>query len=209
MLMKNYLFITKIEDISLTSYTEMESILKELPHLLEDGSKIKEKTKFEVNKILPAVQEITSAFEQKVLIGYGNLEVMSICLKLSNDIGNNTEVSMNRIRDIEHYFKQFNDYHKQFENILKEKNQSLNATFRRNKTINSKREELTKHLLHHYETINSNMTAVNQHIVQLKNTDKPTISGPVDLQVEFDDMNNIKAVYKLKENTPPKSLTFP
>lgn len=203
------IYLTKIEDISLTSYTEMESILKELPHLLEDASKIKEKTKFEVNKILPTVQDLTSAFEQKILIGYGNLEVMSICLKLSNDIGNNTEVSMNRVKDIEHYFKQFNDYHKQFENILKEKNQSLNATFRRNKTIDSKKEELTKHLSHHYETINSNMTAINQHIVQLKNPDKPAISGPVDLQVEFDDMNNIKAVYRLKEKTSTKSLTFP
>lgn len=203
------IYLTKIEDILSIAYTDIESTLMELPHLLEESSKIKEKSKFEVNKILPTVQELTSAFEQKILIGYGNLEVMSICLKLSNDIGSNKEVSMNRIKDIEHYFKQFNDYHKKFENILKEKNQSLNATFRRNKTIDLKKEELTKHLSHHYETINNNMTAINQHIVQLKNPDKPAINGPVDLQVEFDDMNNIKAVYKLKENSPPKSLTLP
>lgn len=196
---KMAIYATKIEDISLISYTEIESILRELPHLLNNASQIKEKAKFELDKIVAEIKELTTTFEQKILLGYGNLEVMSICLKLLNDIGINREVNINRLKDIEHYFKEFNNFHNQFESILKEKNQSLNATFRRNRTIDSKKEVLSKHLSYHYDTISNNISAMNQHILQLKNPDASIISGPVNLQIEYDNMNIIKAVYRLKQ----------
>ncbi len=196
---KLQIYVIKIEDISLTSYNEIESVLRELPFLINNASLIKEKAKFGIDKIVNEIKELTSTFEQKILLGYGNLEVMSVCLKIMNDLGNNSEVNINRLADIENYYKQLTEYHNQFENILKDKNLALDATFRRNKTINKKKEEISKHLSYHYETIKINMSAVNHHIIQLKSGDKDSIKGPVNLQVEYDESNNITAVYRLKQ----------
>ncbi|MFJ8513810.1 hypothetical protein [Lysinibacillus xylanilyticus] len=196
---KLQIYVIKIEDISLTSYNEIESVLRELPFLINNASLIKEKAKFGIDKIVNEIKELTSTFEQKILLGYGNLEVMSVCLKIMNDLGNNSEVNINRLADIENYYKQLTEYHNQFENILKDKNLALDATFRRNKTINNKKEEISKHLSYHYETIKINMSAVNHHIIQLKSGDKDSIKGPVNLQVEYDESNNITAVYRLKQ----------
>lgn len=116
-----------------------------------------------------------------------------------NDLGNNSEVNINRLRDIENYYNQLTKYHNEFENILKDKKLALDATFRRNKTIEKKKEDIKKHLFYHYETINNNMSAINQHIVELQNGDKDLINGPVNLQIEYDEMENITAVYRLKQ----------
>ncbi|RST72489.1 hypothetical protein D4T97_015620 [Siminovitchia acidinfaciens] len=192
-------YLIKIEDFSSTSYNEIESVLRELPFLINNASLIKEKAKFGLDKIVNEIKELTSSFEQKVLLGYGNLEVMSVCLKIINDLGNNSEVNINRLADIENYYKQLTEYSNQFENILKDKNLALDAIFRRNKTVNNKKEEIKKHLSYHYKTINNNMSAVNQHIVQLKSNDEDSIVGPVNLQIEYDAMDNIAAVYRLKQ----------
>ncbi|MFJ7638435.1 hypothetical protein [Peribacillus sp. NPDC097225] len=196
---KLQIYVIKIEDISLTSYNEIESVLRELPFLINNASLITEKAKFGIDKIVNEIKELTSTFEQKILLGYGNLEVMSVCLKIMNDLGNNSEVNINRLADIENYYKQLTEYHNQFENILKDKNLALDATFRRSKTVNNKKEEIKKHLSYHYETINNNMSAVNQHIIQLKSSDKDSIKGPVNLQIEYGEMENITAVYRLKQ----------
>ena len=196
---KLQIYLIKVEDISLTSYNEIESVLRDLPFLINNASLVKEKAKFGIDKIVNEIKELTSTFEQKILLGYGNLEVMSVCLKIMNDLGNNLEVNINRLADIENYYKQITEYHNHFENILKDKNLALDATFRRSKTVANKKEEIKKHLSYHYETINNNMSAVNQHIIQLKSSDKDLITGPVNLQIEYDEMDNITAVYRLKQ----------
>lgn len=193
------IYLIKIEDISSASYNEIESVLRELPFLINNASHIQEKAKFGLEKIVNEIIDLASTFEQKILLGYGSLEVMSVCLKLMNDLGNNSEVNINRLRDIENYYNQLTKYHNEFENILKNKNLALDATFRRNKTIEKKKEEIKKHLFCHYETINNNMSAINQHIVELQNGDKDLINGPVNLQIEYDEMENITAVYRLKQ----------
>lgn len=193
------IYLIKIEDISSASYNEIESVLRELPFLINNASDIKEKAKFGIEKIVNEILALISTFEQKVLLGYGNLEVMSVCLKIMNDLGNSSEVNTNRLADIECYYKQLSDYHNQFEKILNDKNLVLNATFRSNKTVENKKEDIKKHLSYHSETINNNMTAVNQHIFQLKSDDKDSINLPVNLQIEYDEMDNIKSVYRLKQ----------
>lgn len=193
------IYLIKIEDISSVSYNEIESVLRELPFLINNAFHINEKAKFGIEKIVNEIIALTSTFEQKVLLGYGNLEVMSVCLKIMNDLGNNSEVNINRLADIECYYKKLTEYHNQFEKILNDKNLFLDATFRRNKTVENKKEEIKKHLSYHYETINNNMTAVNQHIIQLKSDDKDSINGPVNLQIEYDEMDNITSVYRLKQ----------
>jgi len=192
------IYLIKIEDISSVSYNEIESVLRELPFLINNAFHIKEKAKFGIEKIVNEIIELVSTFEQKVLLAYGNLEVMSVCLKIMNDLGNNSEVNINRLADIECYYKQLTEYHNQFEKILNDKNLALDAKFRRSKTVENKKEEIKKHLSYHYETINNNMTAVNQRIVHLKRDDKDSINGPVNLQIEYDEMDNITAVYRLK-----------
>jgi hypothetical protein len=196
---KLQIYLIKIEDISSASYNEIESVLRELPFLINNSFHIKEKAKFGMEKIVNEIIELATTFEQKVLLAYGNLEVMSVCLKIMNDLGNNSEVSINRLADIECYFKQLTEYHNQFEKIINDKNLALDATFRRNKTVENKKEEIKKHLSYHYETINNNMTAVNQHIIQLKSDDNESINGPVNLQIEYDEMDNITSVYRLKQ----------
>ncbi|WP_257351451.1 hypothetical protein [Pseudalkalibacillus decolorationis] len=193
-------YLIKIEDFSSTSYNEIESVLRELPSLISNASLIKEKAKFGLDKIVNEIKELTVSFEQKIVLGYGNLEVMSVCLKIMTDLGNNSEVNINRLTDIENYYKQLTEYYNHFEKILKDKNFSLDATFRRSKTVNYKKEEIKKHLSHHYETIINNMSAVNQHINQIKSVDnEDSINGPVNLQIEYDEMDNITAVYRLKQ----------
>lgn len=197
---KLQIYLIKVEDISLTSYNEIESVLRELPFLINNAYQIKEKAKFGIDKIVNEIKELTSTFEQKILLGYGNLEVMSVCLKIMNDLGNNSEVNINRLTDIENYYKQITKYHHHFEIILKDKNIALDATFRRSKTVNNKKEEIKKHLSYHYETINNNRSAVNQQIIQLKSGDKDSINGPVNLQIEYDEWDNVTAVYRLKQS---------
>lgn len=203
---KSNIYLIKIEDISLASYNEIESILRELPFLIENASQIEEKTKFGIDKIVNEISELASAFEQKVLLGYGNIEVMSVCLKIMNDLGNNSEVNTNRLTDIENYYNQLNMYNNKFENILNDKNLSLDATFRRNKTIENKREEMKKHLSYHYKNINNNKMAVDQHILQLQSGEKYSINRPVNLQIEYDEMDNITAVYRLKDVNERKEV---
>ena len=192
-------YIIKIEDFSSTAYNEIESILRELPLLIYNASHIEEKTKFGLDKIVNDIKEVTSAFEQKVLLGYGNLEVMSVCLKIMNDLGNDSEVNINRLEDIENYYNQLNEYHNKFKKILKDKNLTLEATFRRNKVVNNKKEEIKKHLSFHYGTIYNNKSAVNQQINQLKIKPKDLVEDPVNLQIEFDKKDNITAVYRLEQ----------
>ncbi|MBT2693537.1 hypothetical protein [Bacillus sp. ISL-55] len=192
-------YLIKIEDFSSTAYNEIESILRELPLLINDASLIKEKAKFGLDRIVNDIKETIFTFEQKVLLGYGNLEVMSVCLKIMNDLGNNTEVNINRLNDIENYYKQLNEYHNKYEKILKDKNLTLDATFRRNKIVNNKKEEIKKHLSYHYDTIYNNMSAVNQQINQLKSKQKDLVEDPVNLQIEYDENDNITAVYRLKQ----------
>jgi hypothetical protein len=47
--------------------------------MINEVLNVKEKALYGVDKIVNELKEISSTFEQKLLIGFGNLEVMSIC----------------------------------------------------------------------------------------------------------------------------------
>ncbi|WP_134684883.1 hypothetical protein [Brevibacillus migulae] len=192
-------YSAKMEDISLRCYDEMHSILLEFPQLINEALHINEKTKFGIDKVVNEIKELTYTFEQKLLIAFGNIEVMSICLKINNDFGKNSEVSLNRLTDIEDYYKELLAFHDKFNSILKDKNLGLDAIFRTSKTVSNKKAEIEKHLTYHNENISSNRSVVDQHIVQLKNGSDTLLDGPIDLQVDYDEEDNITAVYRLEK----------
>lgn len=192
------LYLTKIEDISLQCYQEMQSIIQEFPHMTNEVLNIKEKAILNVDNIVNDLKEVSSTFEQKLLIAFGNLEVMSICLKVRNDLEENSKVSINRLSDIENYFHQLLGFHDNFNTIIKDKQLGLDATFKTDKSISKRKLQIEEQLAFHNENITRNRFDVDQHIVQLKNNDHNLIDETYDLQIEYDDNDNVTAVYKLK-----------
>ncbi|MFY0802069.1 hypothetical protein [Peribacillus frigoritolerans] len=193
----NSLYLTKIEDISLQCYQEIQSLLHEFPQIINEISSIKERTIIGLDKIVNELQELTNTFEQKLLIAFGNLEVMSICLKIRNDLEKNSKVNLNRLLDIENDYKQLLGFQDRINSILTDKQLGLNATFRTSKAVSKRKEEIEKQLEYHNVNINSNKSSVNQHIHQLRNH-SDLLNEPIDLQVEYDEEHNVTAVYKLK-----------
>ncbi|WP_029332290.1 hypothetical protein [Exiguobacterium oxidotolerans] len=191
-------YSVKLEDMAVISYQELESILPELDFLVRRANDIEEKTTFKLDKTVDEIKELAASFEQTILIGYGNLEVMSICLKIMNDWNQDSQTNAMRLSDIEKYHQQLTEYHDEFEKILSDKHISLDATFRRNKTITSKKENIDKQLTYHQEKIRSNKLIVTEHIDQLKGQDYNSIPEPVDLSVDFDGNGGIHAIHRLK-----------
>lgn len=191
-------YSVKLEDMAVISYQELESILPELDFLVRRANDIEEKTTFKLDKTVDEIKELAASFEQTILIGYGNLEVMSICLKIMNDWNQDSQTNAMRLSGIEKYHQQLTEYHDEFEKILSDKHISLDATFRRNKTITSKKENIDKQLTYHQEKIRSNKLIVTEHIDQLKGQDYNSIPELVDLSVDFDGNGGIHAIHRLK-----------
>lgn len=195
----NQLYLIKIEDISLQCYQEIQSLLIELQQIINEISSVKEKTIYGVDKIVEEVRDLISTFELNLITAFRNLEVMSICLKIRNDIEENLEVNINRLHDIENDFENLQTLHNRMDAILKDKQLGLNATFRTNKAIAKRKEELKKQISYHNTNIKNNMNDVKEHIKQLNQSSDSPFNEPIDLEVEYDKENNITAVYKLKK----------
>jgi len=191
-------YSVKLEDMAVISYQELESILPELDFLIRSANDIEEKTTFKLDKTVDEIKELAASFEQTILIGYGNLEVMSICLKIMNDWNQDSQTNATRLSDIEKYHQQITEYHHKFEKILNDKHISLDATFRRNKTITSKKEDIDKQLTYHQEKIRSSKSIITDHIIQLKGQDYDSIPESVDLSVDFDETGDIHTIHRLK-----------
>lgn len=192
------LYLTHIEDISRQNYQEMQSIILEFPQMLNEIKNIKVKTVYGVDKIVNELKDISSTFEQNLLIAFGNLEVMSICLKLRNDLDANSEVNKNRLLDIEGDYHQLNDFHNTFISVIKEKGSKLDAKFRTSKLISQKKLEIKQQLTFHHKTIIRNRNDIEKHIAELNNINSKLVDGNFDLQIEYDENENITAVSKLK-----------
>lgn len=188
-------YLVKVEDFSSRSYEELESILYEFPSLLQSAERIREKAAFGIDKVVTEIKDLTVSFENILLLGYGNLEVLSVCLKIMTDLGNSPVVNENRLQDIETYFGRLVEFQKKYESILQDKNSAVKATFRRNKTVEMKKQQIEQQLLLHYEVINSNKTLLNEQISQFKEVE-PSVPELATLYVEFDEFENITAVKK-------------
>src|SRR5690606_36884875 len=71
-------YLIKIEDISSEAYNQLESVLLELNTLITEISKFKN-TKFKIDGNIEDVKNLYLNFEEQLLIGYGSLELISIC----------------------------------------------------------------------------------------------------------------------------------
>ncbi|PTL38091.1 hypothetical protein [Alkalicoccus saliphilus] len=188
-------YLIKIEDISSEAYTQLESVFIELNTLINEISNFKN-TKFKIDENIEGVKDLYLTFEEQLLIGYGSLELISVCLKLVNDSNSHNEVSRNKLSDIEDFYIKLDELNSNFESLISKKTLELDATFRRQKTIQIKKEAITEQYLYHREIIESHQSTNQQHINQLKMVNSIPLDEPLDLQIEYDKNNNLIAAYR-------------
>lgn len=191
-------YLNKIEDISLQCYQDYQSVVREFPKIIEEINAMEVKTKFKMENIISEIKDKASLGEQYMHIALGNLEIQSICLKLRNELEGNSEVNINRLSVLEKDYSELVEYHDRFKTSLNEKQNGLNATFRFNETISKRKEEIAKQIEFHNENVRDNISYVDNHIQHLKNPSNTLLKDIIDLQVDFDEEDNIKALYKLK-----------
>ncbi|PID20997.1 hypothetical protein CSV61_12305 [Sporosarcina sp. P3] len=183
-------YLIKIEDISSEAYTQLESVLIELNARIIEISKFKN-NKFKIDDNIKGVKDLYFKFEEGLLIGYGTLELISICLKMLTELSSNSEVNKNKLSDIEDYYDKLNKLNSQFESSISIKSLELGATFRRQKTIQSKKTEINKQYLHHREIIKLQQSTTQQHIHQLKSGDNIPFVEQLNLQIEYDENDKL------------------
>ncbi|MFC4711765.1 hypothetical protein [Planococcus dechangensis] len=189
-------YFKKIEDISSEAYIQLESVLMELNILVTEIPKFTN-NKFKIDENIEGVKNLYLDFEEQLLIGYGTLELISVCLKLASDFDSNSEVSRNKLSDIENFYEKLDKLNSQFESSISAKTLELNATFRRRKTIQTKKEEINKQYLYHREIMESHQSTTQQHIHQLKTGDAIPLIGSLDLQIEYDENDNLIAAHRI------------
>lgn len=189
-------YFNKIEDISSGAYIQLESVLMELNILINEISKFKN-TKFKIDENIEGVKNLYLDFEEQLLIGYGTLELISVCLKLANDFDSNSDVSRNKLSDIENFYKKLDKINSQFEYSISIKASELDATFRRRKTIQTKKQEINKQYLYHRKIMESHQSTTQQHVYQLKAGDAIPLIESLNLQIEYDENDNLIAAYRI------------
>lgn len=189
-------YLNKIEDISSESYTQLESVMRELKSLLPRISEFNN-TKFKLDGNIDGLIELYLDFEEQLTIGYGTLEVISICLELGKNLGIAEDVGKNKLADIEYYFANLNELNSSFETAISDKNKELGAKFRRTKTIENKKTKLYQQYEHHIQNFKTNKESSEQHIKLLKKEDSPLLNEPLNLQVEYDEYDNVVAVHRV------------
>jgi hypothetical protein len=99
----NKIYLTKIEDIAHQCYQEIQSTLQEFPRSINGIAASKEKAWFNIDDFIKKSTNQVSLFEQNMLLCLGNLEVLSICLKMRTDILGCSSVNEIRLSDIENW----------------------------------------------------------------------------------------------------------
>ncbi|WP_043931094.1 hypothetical protein [Bacillus sp. EB01] len=199
---KENIYFIKIEDITLQCYQDIQAVLFDLPKILKQMNSIKEKKIFwGIDKIISEIEELSIDFQQKLFVAFGNIEVMSICLKMRTDLDNGSEANVTRLADLEEDYNKLLGHYNEFIQSLTDKRDDIDVKLWVEKAINKRREKIEKQLDFHKKEVRVQMDDVGEKVTQFKTPQSPYSGNHFDLTVEYDDNDNVKAVYQLERNS--------
>ncbi|MGP4105489.1 hypothetical protein [Virgibacillus sp. L01] len=195
----NHAYFTKIEDIYLDCYQELQSIFIEQPNIINSIKNVKEVIKYDLDSVVTEVETIATTFEKDLSLCFGNLELMVICLNMRTYIEGTDEVSLLRLTDIENDYKKTINHLDNFNRITKEKQIKLDGKFRFESAVNERKKTLEEKITYLNKAITKNIKDMEEQLTQLKQGKNSDLNEPIDLQVEYDEAGEITALYKLKK----------
>lgn len=195
----NHAYFTKIEDIYLACYQELQSLFIEQPNIISSIRNIKEVIKFDLDSVVTDIETIATTFEKDLSLCFGNLELMVICIEMRTYIEGTDEVSLIRVSDIDNDYKKTIDHLNEFNRITKEKQVKLNGKFRFESAVTKRKEALEEKISYLNEKITKNIVDMEEQLNQLKQGKNQDLIEPIELQVEYDDAGEITALYKLNK----------
>lgn len=188
------IYRNQIQSTIRESYQEVEKILRELPSIIEEVSKLDVKAMFKLEGNHNKISELIHNFGDFVSLALCNLEVMAISLKINHEMaGESLAPSLLTLQNVEHYLNQIRQFEKEFKPIVSTKVSNLNAWFRREKSISERQDKLNETI----NILNETITSGYSDIENIKDDQDLFLNSPFDLQIEYDDIGNMIAVYKL------------
>jgi hypothetical protein len=192
----------QIQYIIRESHQQIESILKEFPIMINEAASFDARTFFKLEDNKNQLSAIIKEFEDHSSLALGNLEVLSIAIKINRELSDNfTQMDTGILNNIDNFLIKIQNFENEFTKNINSLISELNAKFRTKKAISSRQDTLRKIINQLEEEVKNSYKDVKA----LNDDDDLSSNKEFDLQIEQDESGQIVGVYKLdKIGTPHK-----